>query len=106
MNFYEEKTDSAKVFLEKHFFDLVDQVEYLKNIRSAKDLKENIDFTIKDIEKAMVSFAKNHVEMALKEACRNATANVKNHRYGMREWTTNDVNSWSIINAYPLENIK
>jgi len=55
----------------------------------------------KDVKDAMIEFAKLHVEAALKEASENAE----------QKWikfTENDyeIDKDSILNAYPLENIK
>jgi len=52
----------------------------------------------KDIKKAMIEFAKFHVENALNQASRSATLTGD----GCYEWVDKD----SILNAYPLENIK
>ena len=57
--------------------------------------------TAKDIKKAMIEFAKLHVEAALKKASENAE----------QKWikfTEDDyeIDKDSILNAYPLENIK
>ena len=51
----------------------------------------------------MIDFAKLHVEAALKEASEKATVNTEpDYRGG--EWSIVDTDS--ILNAYPLENIK
>ena len=52
-----------------------------------------------DVQKAMIEFAKLHVEEALKEASENAESYVIG---GL----TSEVERSSILNAYPLENIK
>lgn len=70
--------------------------------------------TAKDIKKAMIEFAKLHVEVALKQASINANLylhntgwkhssdikTVKCHNYDA------SINKDSILNAYALENIK
>ena len=55
--------------------------------------------TAKDIKKAMIEFAKLHVEAALEEANRKVIVTYY-YDEGIR------VNKDSILNAYPLENIK
>jgi hypothetical protein len=51
----------------------------------------------------MIDFAKLHVESALKEASEKAIVNTEpDYRGG--EWSIVDTDS--ILNAYPLENIK
>ena len=57
----------------------------------------------RDIKIAMIEFAKLHVIEALKQASEKVTAHI--------EWIDEDpntpiVNKESILNAYPLENIK
>ena len=53
----------------------------------------------KDIKKAMIEFAKLHVEAALKEA--SEKAEWKGHTLAAVE-----ICDYSILDAYPLENIK
>ena len=55
--------------------------------------------TAKDIKKAMIEFAKLHVEAALEEANRKVIVTYY-YDEGIR------VNKDSILNAYPLTNIK
>ena len=56
-----------------------------------------------DLEKIMIEFAKLHVEMALKEASENAEL-----KYRINDISCNDkiLDKKSILNAYPLTNIK
>ena len=54
-----------------------------------------------DIKKAMIEFAKLHVEAALKEASENAET--KWVKYTDHDY---EIDKDSILNAYPLENIK
>ena len=56
--------------------------------------------TAKDIKKAMIEFAKLHVEAALKEANRKVIVTYYYDEGGIR------VNKDSILNAYPLNLIK
>jgi hypothetical protein len=59
-----------------------------------------------DIEKAMIEFAKLHVEAALKEASEKArTKDVWEGNTGS-EYCDTVIDTDSIINCYPLDNIK
>jgi hypothetical protein len=60
-------------------------------------------FHMKEIHKIMIEFAKLHVEAALKEASENAEL-----KYRINDISCNDkiLNKNSILNAYPLTNIK
>ena len=73
----------------------------MKNILTAEefilDTIESMDQ--QEVERAMIEFAKMHVEAALKAAAENAEVNIPD--YGDYE-----VDEESILNAYPLENIK
>ena len=73
----------------------------MKNILTAEefmlDTLESMDQ--QEVERAMIEFAKMHVEAALKAAAENAEVNIPD--YGDYE-----VDEESILNAYPLENIK
>ena len=57
----------------------------------------------KDIVKKAIEFAKFHVEAALKAAAENAETETE-HDYRGGSWDMVDKDS--ILNAYPLENIK
>lgn len=57
-----------------------------------------------NLRRMMIEFATFHVEKAIENTMRTATASTTNHRYGMRSWETTDVHFNR--NAYPLENIK
>jgi hypothetical protein len=67
---------------------------------------ENGRYSRNGVEKAMIEFAKLHVEAALKEASENGQAFVN----GNGEWVSSNVtafiNKGSILNSYPLDNIK
>lgn len=62
----------------------------------------------------MVEFAKLHVEAALKAASENITVMAKNYNgpwkvdfpYAIDDYTDLHIDEDSILNAYPLENIK
>ena len=55
---------------------------------------------------AMIEFAKLHVEAALKEASENAKAHIDHNGEWVSTNVKSRVNKDSIINSYPLENIK
>jgi len=78
-------------------------------------------FTLSDMKECMIEFAKLHVEAALEEASKKANMlGVTQHNNNAPDvyedfiYVSNDngpdygytVNKESIINAYPLENIK
>jgi hypothetical protein len=59
------------------------------------------------LPEVLIEFAKLHVEAALKEASEKATAFSKTSVYGGQAFKKKAiVNSYSILNAYSLENIK
>jgi len=58
-------------------------------------------YTWADVERAMKEFAKLHVESALKQASKKATV-IRDEEF----YTISHVNKNSILNAYPLTNIK
>jgi hypothetical protein len=69
-------------------------------------IEENNHDSHIDIEEMMIEFAKMHVEAALKEASENAeTEDVWEGNTGS-EYCDTIVNKDSILNSYPLENIK
>ena len=59
----------------------------------------------KDVEKAMIEFTKYHVEAALKQASEQAKVKIKQGELGAFDMRPS-VKKKSIINAYPLKNIK
>lgn len=64
-------------------------------------------YTKKALKKAMVEFAKYHVEQALKESSENVkTYDIYNESTGDMECKVTFVDKQSILNAYPLDNIK
>lgn len=74
-----DKIPTAEEFLNNHKFHLVEHEEYISTV--------------------IIEFAKLHVEAALKQASENAESIVIG---GL----ISEVNKDSILNAYPLENIK
>lgn len=55
-----------------------------------------------DVQQAMIEFAKLHVEAALKEA----SENVEIEDYDEHGQYSPSINKYSILNSYPLSNIK
>ena len=72
-------------------------------------LRKNIDYVLsendckEDVENAMIEFAKLHVEAALKKASKKAKIIDVGIDYAIMEFV---VDKSSILNSYPLENIK
>jgi hypothetical protein len=74
------------------------------------DIPTALEFFIKqktytNIEQFMIEFAKLHVEAALKQASEQAKVKVKQGELGAFDMRPS-VKKKSIINAYPLTNIK
>ena len=69
--------------------------EFLKNFNEEEN---NIDKLYYDsyVKKAMIEFAKLHIEEALKEA----------EIVAQKTWGNSKIMKESVLNAYPLENIK
>ena len=81
--------------------EILDKQRYLVRVETDSSVMESAE------ERAMIEFAKLHVEAALKEASEKATAFSKTSVYGgesIRKRAT--VSTSSILNAYPLDNIK
>jgi hypothetical protein len=76
---------------------MVTAKEFLKNY-----LKHNPDCKYDDV---MIEFAKFHVEKALKKACEEVDFTSETYR-SIQQGSHFEVDKESIINAYPLENIK
>ncbi len=66
---------------------------------------ENGRYSRNEVEKAMIEFAKLHVEAALKEASKKAQIKYE-YSGNVGEYCDEFVDVNSIINSYPLENIK
>ena len=86
----------------------MDLLKNLNNMITAEELLDNIEIWdgvfvhSKNAKQAMIEFAKLHVEQALKEASEKA-------QLGKTEkgvYSVLAVSKNSILNAYPLENIK
>lgn len=80
-------------------------------IPTAEEFLRGKPFSIESIYSNMIQFAKLHVEAALKEASETATINKNKGQVTGREFGnvtdgSYSINQPSILNAYPLENIK
>lgn len=64
--------------------------------------KDYPTISLYDAEQRMIEFAKMHVEAALKEASEKANYNTYGHEHIEEVWIDKD----SILNSYPLTNIK
>lgn len=73
------------------------------NIPTAEEFLRGKPFSIESIYNNMIEFAKLHVQAALKAADDNADVKVIDVDMTGSIW---DVDSDTILNAYPLENIK
>lgn len=62
--------------------------------------------TAKNIKKAMIEFAKMHVEEALKQASEKVIVNMKDGMDYYYEDYIEGIDKASVLNAYSLENIK
>lgn len=80
----------------------------MKNILTAEefmlDTLESMDQ--QEVERAMIEFAKMHVEAALKEASEKSCIKANTQQGDFMFIDDFEVNKESILNAYPLENIK
>ena len=78
-----------------------------KQIPTAEDFALNYELgntgkiDIEDAREALIEFAKLHVEAALKAAAENATLKTPTN-----DWQKRFVDKESILNTYPLSNIK
>lgn len=78
--------------------------EYLKESDTYD--KDYPTISLYDAEQCMIEFAKLHVEAALKEASENAKAHIDHNGEWVSTNVKSRVNKESILNSYPLENIK
>ena len=85
----------------------MDLLKNLDDMITAEELLDNIEIWdgvfvhSKNAKQAMIEFAKLHVTEALKEASENVE-----HLWDDNENELFDIDKDSILNAYPLENIK
>jgi len=76
---------------------------FIKEQQEEETLDGSISEYEQDIKKMMIEFAKLHVEAALKEASEKAKMIDVGIDYSIILW---EVDKDSILNSYPLENIK
>ena len=85
-------------------------VEFLEQYLRGDRVHDDIDRVVDEDNaiEAMIEFAKFHVEAALEGASKAATINKNRGQVTGREFgnVTYSVNQPSILNAYPLDNIK
>ena len=80
----------------------------MKKIPTAEEFNNDIRYVTYSLDEKLITFAKLHVEKALKEASENATVTPIDHEEisegSFRPiWGVDDD---SILNSYPLNNIK
>jgi hypothetical protein len=91
----ENNIPTAEEFLQYHL-----EISYFYD-----DKTEKVVCYSDEVQQAMIEFAKLHVEAALKEASENA--DMDNEYYqSVQEGTTGGIDIETILNAYPLTNIK
>ena len=76
-------------------------MEKIPTAREFYDVHDSDDAVV-----MMIDFAKMHVEAALKEASENAKAHLEHNGEWVSTNVKSRVNKDSILNSYPLENIK
>jgi hypothetical protein len=80
--------------------------EFLKNkVYITKDDIEDVHDSLITVTNTMIEFAKLHVEAALKNASEKAKMQTRN-KNKFDELNYNIIHKQSILNAYPLDNIK
>ena len=73
------------------------------SVPTAEEFNNNIRYVTYSLDEKLITFAKLHVEAALKEASEKAKMIDVGIDYSIILW---EVDKDSIINSYPLENIK
>lgn len=96
--------------------EFLDDSEIFETIKLKQNIVKEPTFLYDDVQKAMVEFTKLHVEAALKEASEKAYARGKGSSLTTKSANffytfaghigEIEMNKNSILNAYPLENIK
>lgn len=74
-------------------------------IPTAEEFCNDIRYVTYSLDEKLITFAKLHVEAALKEASKKAKVKIIQGDFGVFD-TRPSVKKNSILNAYPLENIK
>ena len=80
--------------------------EFFYSIIVQSSIDENGNYSICDIQEALIEFAKLHVEAALKAASKQAKTKEDVAIFAEGSYRTQVVDKESILNSYPLENIK
>ena len=75
----------------------------MEKIPTAEEFNNDIRYVTYSLDEKLITFAKLHVEAALKEASEKAKMIDVGIDYSIILW---EVNKDSIINSYPLDNIK
>ena len=91
-----EKTPTAEDFLQDHL-----EISHFYD-----DKTQNMVCYSDDVQKAMIEFAKLHVKAALKTASEKAETREDVAIFTEGTFNTQIVDRNSILNSYPLENIK
>ena len=73
------------------------------SVPTAEEFNNDIRYVTYSLDEKLITFAKLHVEAALKEASEKAKMIDVGIDYSIILW---EVDKDSIINSYPLENIK
>ncbi len=99
-----EKVQSAEDFLQDHL-----QISHFYD----DNINQMVCYS-SDVQKAMIEFAKLHVEAALKKASEKVSVFHENYNgshqiefpYTIDDYSDLHLDKSSILNSYPLENIK
>jgi len=78
--------------------------DFIKQCGKAHWAYDTEHYTFDDIERAMIRFAEYHVQNSLKAASENAKVKTHTESWGDYE-TSYNVDTNSILNSYPLDNI-
>lgn len=74
----------------------------MKTIQTAEEFIKGKEFSISSIQNMMIEFAKLHVTAALKQASESAEIN----GYALQFVSEDSIMKHTILEAYPLDNIK
>lgn len=90
------------ILLKIYTFIMKTAEEFLKNSKNVNYTSLKDEVKLYFIEQDLIEFAKMHVQEALKQASENASYTIDGQEYITDIW----IDKESILNAYPLENIK
>jgi hypothetical protein len=76
------------------------------SVPTAEEFNNDIRYVTYSLDEKLITFAKLHVEAALKNASENVQAFVDSNGEWVSSNVTAVINKNSILNSYPLENIK